>query len=161
MSDTTTSGPPATEVPPQPVMNGQMAAKPAAQSTSGWVVFAAVVLMLAGISRVLDAVWAFQYNRALPENLQGAVFGTSLNTYAWVWVIVGGLLIFVGLGLFGIGWLARSNVGRWIGIVAAGIGGISAMPWLPYYPVWSVMYVATAALVIYALVVHADRKTVT
>jgi hypothetical protein len=123
-------------------------------ASSGWVVFAATVLLIAGISRVFDGIWAFHYNRALPENLQGALFGTSLSTYAWIWIGVGGLLTFVGLGYLGIGWLAGTQVGRWIGIVAAAIGGLSAMTWMAYYPVWTIMYVGLAVLAIYALVTH-------
>jgi hypothetical protein len=40
-------------------------------------------------------------------------------------------------------------------IVAAAVGGVTAMTWMPYYPVWSMVYVGVAVLVIYALVVHA------
>ena len=47
----------------------------------GWVVFAAVVLGVAGIMRVFDAIWAFRYHGALPVRLEGAIFGTSLKTY--------------------------------------------------------------------------------
>ena len=37
----------------------------------GWVVFAAIVLGMAGIMRIFDAIWAFRYHGALPENLEG------------------------------------------------------------------------------------------
>jgi hypothetical protein len=126
----------------------------ASTGSSGWVTFAAVVMLVAGIARVLDGVWAFHYNRAVPDNLQGALFGNSLSTYAWTWIAVGGLLIFVGLGYLGIGWLAGTQLGRWTGIIAAGLGGLTAMEWMPYYPVWTLLYVGIAVVVIYALVVH-------
>ena len=158
MSEVTVHRAPVTDVTDRPATNGKAAETATAKSTSGWVVFAAVILMLAGASRVLDAVWAFQYNRALPENLQGALFGTSLSTYGWIWVAVGAVLILVGLGLFGIGWFAGSKVGRWIGAAAAFIGGLSAMTWMAYYPVWSITYVAAAVVVIYALLVHGERS---
>jgi hypothetical protein len=155
MSDIAAPRPSVSEVPTTKLSEG----KTGERATSGWAIFAAVLLLLAGISRVFDAVWAFQYNRAVPDNLQGALFGTSLSTYGWVWLAVGALLILVGLGLLGIGWLAGSKVGRWIGIVAAAIAGLSAITWMAYYPVWSIMYAGAAALVIYALVVHDGRRT--
>ena len=34
---------------------------------SGWLTFSAVVLIIAGIMRVLDAVWAFGYHGAIPQ----------------------------------------------------------------------------------------------
>ena len=36
----------------------------------------------------------------------------------------------------------------------SGIAGISAIWWMPYYPIWSFAYIFIAALVIYALAVY-------
>lgn len=124
---------------------------------SGWTTFAGVIMVIAGISRIFDSVWAFQYHRVLPEDLQGALFGTSLDTYAWIWLTVGIVLTVVGLGIAGVGFMADSQVGRWIGVVAAGIGALTAMSWMAFYPIWSLMYVAVAVVVIYALIVHPAR----
>ena len=38
---------------------------------SGWLTFSAVVLIIAGIMRVIDAIWASSYHGALPDGLQG------------------------------------------------------------------------------------------
>ena len=35
----------------------------------GWLIFAAVVLGVAGIMRVFDAIWAFRYHGVLPLSL--------------------------------------------------------------------------------------------
>ena len=43
----------------------------------GWVVFSAVVLAVAGIMRLFDAIWAFQYHGVLPDDLKGDVSGTA------------------------------------------------------------------------------------
>ena len=50
-----------------------------------------------------------------------------------------------------------SQVARWVGVVAGAIGAISAIWWMPYYPVWSLTYIAIGALVIYALVVYGGK----
>ena len=42
---------------------------------SGWLTFSAVVLIIAGIMRVIDAIWAFSYHGAIPDNLQCAPSG--------------------------------------------------------------------------------------
>ena len=55
----------------------------------GWVIFAAIVLGVAGIMRIFDAIWAFRYHGVVPQNLEDALFGTSLKTYGWVYLIVG------------------------------------------------------------------------
>ena len=60
---------------------------------SGWLFFAGTILGLAGLMRVVDALWAFGYDGALPENLTDGVIGEDLNNYAWVWLGVGLVLI--------------------------------------------------------------------
>jgi hypothetical protein len=43
---------------------------------------------------------------------------------------------------------------RWVGIIAAGLAAISAIFVMPYYPVWSLIYIAIAVMVIYGLSAH-------
>ncbi len=58
----------------------------------GWLTFSAVVLITAGIMRVLDAIWALRYHGALPNSLKDATLGHSLTTYGWLWLITGTIL---------------------------------------------------------------------
>ena len=120
----------------------------------GWLVFSAVVLGVAGVMRIFDAIWAFRYHGVLPQNFEDAIFGHSLKTYGWVYLIVAVILI---LSAFGV--LARSQFSRWIGIVAGAILSISAIWWMPFYPVWSLAYIIVGVLVIYGLAVYGGRET--
>jgi hypothetical protein len=126
---------------------------------SGWLTFSAVVLIIAGIMRVIDAIWAFSYHGALPDGLQGAVLGHSLTTYGWIWLIAGVILIAAGALLFGPSDRPASEISRWVGIIAASLGAISAAFVLPYYPVWSLLYIIIAVMVVYGLSAHYDQKT--
>jgi hypothetical protein len=85
----------------------------------------------------------------LPANLEGAVFGHSLKTYGWVDLVVAVILIACAFAVF-----AGKAFGRWVGIFAAAIAAISAIWWMPYYPVWAFTYIVIAALVIYALAAY-------
>jgi hypothetical protein len=118
----------------------------------GWLFFAGTVLGLAGLMRIVDAIWAFRYNGALPDNLQDGVLSDNLTTYGWVWLGVGILLIFSSFML-----LTRSQFARWIGFIAAAVLGLSAMTWMPYYPIWALTYVLIAVLVFYGLAAHGGR----
>ncbi len=118
----------------------------------GWLFFAGTVLGLAGLMRILDAFWAFRYKGAIPDALQNGLLGSNLKHYGWAWLIVGIILIVASFLI-----LVRSQIGRWVGYIAALIGGLSAMTWMPYYPVWSLTYVALAVLVFYALARHGGR----
>jgi hypothetical protein len=117
--------------------------------------FAGTVLGLAGFMRIIDAIWAFTYKGALPEGvtLHDGILGDNLKTYAWTWLIVGVILLLASLLV-----LTRSQFARWIGIFAAAVAGISAIAWMPYYPVWSLVYIGLAVAVFYALTVYGGRQ---
>ncbi len=117
---------------------------------SPWLVFSGIMLMVAGIMRFFDSIWAFAYKGALPENLQNAVFGDSLRTYAWTWLAVAVVLFLCGIGV-----MVHNQLARWVGVAAGAITTISAVWWMPYYPVWSLVYAGIGIVVIYALVTRA------
>jgi hypothetical protein len=123
---------------------------------SGWLIFAAAVLAIAGIMRIFDAIWAFSYHGVLPANLEGAIFGHSLKTYGWVYLIVGIILIPCAVGV-----LAGSQISRWIGIIAGAVLAISSIWWMPYYPIWSLTYIFVGVLVTYSLAAYGGQKVVT
>jgi hypothetical protein len=118
----------------------------------GWLIFSGIVLMTAGVMRLFDAIWAWTYHGTLPQNLEDALFGHSLKTYGWVWLVVAIILFGAGLGV-----MARQQFARWFGIFAAALGAISAIWWMPYYPIWSLMYVFICMLVIYGLAAYGER----
>lgn len=121
----------------------------------GWRFFAGTVLGIAGIMRFFDAIWAWTYNGALPSDLQGALFGHSLTTYGWVYLIISIILIGASFGV-----LTGSQLSRWLGIGAGGILAISSIWWMPYYPIWSLTYVVIGTLVVYALAAYGGRESV-
>ncbi len=122
---------------------------------AGWLVLAGTVLGLAGLMRIVDAIWAFRYNGQLPDNLQDGVLGDSVTGYGWIWLIVGIILIVSSFLI-----LSRSQIARWVGYIAAVILGLTAMTWMPYYPIWSLMYVGIAVLTFYALARYGGRRRV-
>lgn len=119
---------------------------------AGWLTFAGIMLMVAGVMRLVDGIWALRYDGAVPENLQNAALGHSLTTYGWTWIVVAAILFAAGIGVF-----TRSQLARWIGIGAAAVGALTAVFWLPYYPVWSIVYILLSFSVIYALGVYGGR----
>ena len=118
---------------------------------SGWLFFAGTMLGLAGLMRIFDALWAFRYDGALPEQLNDALLGDNLTTYGWL--IVGAILILASFMV-----IVRSQFARWIGLLAAAIAALTAMTWMPYYPIWPLTYVSLAVLTFYALAAHGGRN---
>jgi hypothetical protein len=124
-----------------------------ATTGDGWLFFAGTMLGLAGLMRIVDSIWAFAYNGALPNNLRDGLLGSNLNNYGWTWLIVGAVLIFSSFLI-----LAGSQFARWVGYIAATVGALSAMTWMPYYPVWSLVYIGMAVGVFYALAKYGGRR---
>jgi hypothetical protein len=48
---------------------------------------------------------------------------------------------------------------RRVGIVAASIATITFLPWIYYQPLWTILSVSLAVLVIYALAAHGGRRS--
>jgi hypothetical protein len=121
-------------------MNGKQA---------GWLLFSGLILMIAGIMRFFDGIWALGYHAGLPEHLQGSIFGSNLKDFGILYIVIAVILFASGWGVF-----LRSQAARWVGVGAASIASIISIWWMPYYPIWSATYIALGALVIYGLVVH-------
>jgi hypothetical protein len=131
-----------------------------AVNRSGWLTFSAVVLIVTGIMRIFDSIWAFTYNGTVVDNLHGAIFGHSLTTYGVVWLLVGIILVVAGYLVLNPGGLA-AEISRWVGILASAVAAITAATWLPYYPIWSLIYIAIAVMVIYGLAAHFGAEAAT
>jgi hypothetical protein len=117
----------------------------------GWLLFAAIVLMTAGVMRIFDAFWAFDKDDELTTNLQVLLFDDSLDAYGWTWLVVGALLVVAGFGV-----LSGSQTARWFGIFMAALSAISAFLWIYAFPIWSLVSVLISIGVIYALATYGD-----
>ena len=121
----------------------------------GWRYFAGTVLGIAGIMRFFDAIWAWTYSGPVADDLQNALLGHSLNTYGWVYLIVGFVLLGSSFGV-----VTGSEFSRWIGIIAGAVMAISAIWWMPYYPIWSLTYIGIGVFVVYACAAYGGRKAI-
>jgi hypothetical protein len=115
----------------------------------GWLIFAAIALGVAGVMRIFDAIWAFRVNNQV---LVAGTLGSNIRNYAWLWLIIGILLILCAFAL-----AQQSQMARWIGIVAGAVCAITSIWWMPYYPIWSLTYVAIGIGVVYALAAYGGR----
>jgi hypothetical protein len=118
---------------------------------SGWILFASIVLAVAGVMRVLDGIWAIRADERVPA-LKDQLLGDQLNAYGWLYLLVGIVLILSAFALY-----QRSQLARWIGIIAGAILMISAAMWLSFAAVWSLVYIFIGAFVIYGLAVYGGR----
>ena len=114
----------------------------------GWTVFAAVLLMLAGVFQFFAGLTALLGDDILVVG-EEYVFQFDLTTWGWIHVAVAVVLFLTGLGLF-----AGNTLARVIGVIVAALAMIVNFAWLPWYPIWGVIMIAVSAAVIWALTVH-------
>ena len=95
--------------------------------SEGWTICAATYLGVAGIMRIFNAIWAFRYHGVLPSNLEDAIFGHSLKTYGWVYLVVAVILILSAIAIV----VNRSQSVRRIGVAAGAIMAITSISWMP------------------------------
>ncbi|MFJ9740943.1 hypothetical protein [Streptomyces sp. NPDC101166] len=117
------------------------------QWAQGLTVFAAVLLMLAGLLDIFRGIMGIAEDDVFVTT-RNYVFQFDLTGWGWIHLILGAIAVVVSMGLFqGAMWA------RVAGITIAGLIVIANFLSLPYYPVWSVVMIAFSGFVIWALCV--------
>lgn len=114
---------------------------------SGWVAFAAILLLVLGTMNFIQGIAAIGNAHFFVHNTN-YVFGT-LNTWGWIAVVLGALQVLVAIGLF-----ARNQFARWTGVGLLSIAAIVELLMAPAYPLWGLTLFATNIFAVYALVAH-------
>ena len=116
---------------------------------TGWIVFAGVVMILAGGNMAINGLWALHASSQVEKTIGDTLLFSSsnLDTWGWIYLIVGALVAIAGIAVF-----FRAAFGFWIGIIAALAQAFIAFFWIfsPYWPA-ALIIIALDMLVIYAL----------
>ena len=96
-------------------------------SGSGWLLFAAIMVSIAGVLNVIWGIAAIGESSFFVADTQYILSG--LNTWGWVTLIVGVLQLFACLSI-----VRGGQFGRWFGIIAASFSAIAALLSIPPIP---------------------------
>ena len=115
---------------------------------TGWIVFAGIVMILAGGNMAINGLWALHSSSQIEKSFGDTLLFSSsnLDTWGWIYLIVGAVVVVAGILVF-----FRVAFGMWVGIIAAMVQAFFAFFWIfsPYWP---------AALVIIALDLVGDLR---
>ncbi|MFJ2262916.1 hypothetical protein ACIOKD_32190 [Streptomyces sp. NPDC087844] len=111
----------------------------------GLTVFAAIMLMIAGVLDILRGIMAIAEDD-LFVNTANYVFEFDLTSWGWIHLALGVAAVIVSIGLF-----QASTWARVAGMVIAGLVIIANFLSMPYYPVWSIVMIAFSGFIIWAL----------
>lgn len=118
----------------------------------GWIVFAAVLLMVNGTFNVIQGLSALIRDEAYwVTNDDGDVNVLTFNLATWGWVH-----LLLGIASIGVGYLLfkGSTFARVIGVGLVSLNLIAQFAYLPIYPFWGMVGIAVGFFVLYALIVH-------
>lgn len=118
----------------------------------GWIAFAGVIMMMLGTFHVIQGLVALFNDEYYLVGSSGLVVSLDYTAWGWVHVIAGAILVAAGLGVFGGQVWART-----VGVATAMLSAIVNVAFLAAYPVWSLMMIALAVVLILALTVHGSE----
>jgi hypothetical protein len=118
---------------------------------TGWVLFAAALLMTLGTLNVIDGIAAIGNSSFFVRHAHYLV--GDLGSWGWVLVAIG-----VGQGLSGLAISRRSEIGMWAGIGFALANAMAQLQFMQAYPWWSLAMFTLDLLVVYGLVVYGGRR---
>jgi hypothetical protein len=117
----------------------------------GWVTFAGVMIVIAGVLNTIYGIAAIDKATFFTQNAK-YVFA-DLKTFGWFVLILGVAQIFAALAIWnGTGW------GRWFGVACAAVNMILQMLWIPSAPFLALTILVLDILVVYALVVYGGQR---
>ncbi|BBH67313.1 hypothetical protein ACTI_39980 [Actinoplanes sp. OR16] len=115
----------------------------------GLVVFSGMMLLILGGFQAIEGIVAIARDEYFATTSDGLVITVDYTVWGWTHLSLGVITIAAGFGVFfGKTWA------RVVGIIVAGVSALGNLLFLPAYPVWCTIIIATCVLVIYSLAVH-------
>ena len=125
---------------------------------TGWITFAGVAMIVAGANMFINGLWALHASNAVVARFKDTLLfsDTNLDTWGWIYLIVGLVVVVAGGFVF-----VSAPWARWVGILAATIQAIFAFFWLfsPYWP-GALVIIVIDMLVLHALIAYGGRDDV-
>jgi hypothetical protein len=116
-----------------------------------WVVFAAVIILLAATLNVIYGIAAIGNSHFYAANTHFVI--SNLSTWGWVVLAFGVVQYCAALGI-----LVQASWARWTGVAVAAINAVIQLVFLPAAPFLALSVFALDLLVIYGLIAYGGRE---
>jgi hypothetical protein len=124
----------------------------APEKGEGWVLFAGIMIMLAGFMNIIFGIAAIDSSSFFTDEGRYVILD-DLNAWGWFLLIVGGLQLIAAYSIW-----AGNEYGRWMGIITASVNFLILLFTINAYPFAAFMLMIVDILVIYGLVVYGGRS---
>ena len=112
----------------------------------GWVVFAGILLIIAGLFDIVNGIRAIGAQDTAFDTI---FWDNNLEAWGWFYLIVGVVLLVAGIAIF--------NRATWAVLVGIGVAVVAAvvnMFWIFVYPIHSLIVIIVCLLIAYGLSVY-------
>jgi hypothetical protein len=120
-----------------------------ASGWAGWILFAAVIMILVGAFHVIQGLVALFKDDYFAVSSSGLVLSVSYTAWGWIHLVGGVIVVAAGVALF-----AGKMWARVLGTAMACVSAVVNVGFLGAYPLWSTMMIALDVAIIMALTVH-------
>jgi hypothetical protein len=110
--------------------------------------FASTMMILIGTFHVIAGIGGIAEDDLFVAT-PNYILEFDVTTWGWIHLLMGLIIGFAGFSLFSGAVWART-----VGVLLAGLSAIAGFAWMPYYPIWGIIFVVTAVSVIWALTAH-------
>lgn len=114
----------------------------------GWTAYAGIMMIMTGGWWIFSGLVAILKNN-LYVVTQNWVFKFDASTWGWIHLVLGVIMLVAGIGLF-----SAAAWARVIGVIVAVVAGLAAFAWLPYYPIWAIIFIVVSVAIVWALTAH-------
>jgi hypothetical protein len=114
----------------------------------GWTTFAGIMMVVLGGFHAIAGLVAIIDDKFYVATRE-YIFQFDRTTWGWIHLILGIVVLLAGFSLFSGAVWART-----VGVIMAVISALVGFAWLPYYPIWGIIFIAIAVAVIWALTAH-------
>lgn len=120
-----------------------------ASGWAGWILFAAVIMLLVGAFHVIQGLVALFKDDYFAVAPSGLVLNVSYTSWGWIHIVGGVIVVAAGFAL-----MTGKMWARVLGTVMACVSAVVNVGFLGAYPIWSTMMIALDVAIIMALTVH-------
>lgn len=114
----------------------------------GWTMFASIMMIVMGAWWIITGIVAIAKDEFFVIT-QEWIFEFDVTAWGWIHLILGIVILAAGFGLYTAQVWART-----VGVILAAVAALVAFAWMPYYPIWGIIFVAVSVAVIWALTAH-------
>ena len=122
-----------------------------AETRSGWVTFAGVMLFMVGVLNIIYGIAAIGDSSFFLQDQKYIL--SNLNTWGWLTLVLGLLQIGAAFSLW-----SGNLYGRMVAIIATSLGAIGALMALPAYPFWSLAIFALNIIVLHQVAMYGSES---